>query len=176
MDRDELEHMLERVSHETTLAQHQLVALQQRLEALMATRDGLRSLLQTMTDVEVQAPSAVATGTAPKPSVSVTVTPTEDLESGPGEKPTGSNAARQILQSDRTRFWTVRDVLAEEIRRGWAEPGKKRDATRVALVRLRERFPRSVERVDTPVMAYRWHEDLPSPNGSGTPHKEGAGW
>jgi hypothetical protein len=81
------------------------------------------------------------------------------------EPPRGKEAARQVLESDPSRFWTVREVHDEEVRRGWTEPrtrgAKGNPPSRIALDRLQKDYPQNVEVTDTPVLAYRW-----SPNPS----------
>jgi hypothetical protein len=108
MDRDELSRMLQRITDEATDVQHQLVSLQERLDALMTTGDGLRKLLGTT-------PSATSYPVSAEPPS----TDAPDASASNGEKPTGGAAVRLILMSDPSRFWTVRDVWTEAKRRSW---------------------------------------------------------
>lgn len=184
MDRAELEHLLEQVASERTAAQHQLAALQDRVTALTKTFEGLQALLdltpestefvfKTGSDTARVAEAAHAAEAAQR------VTPAPEAPSRAIVTPVGMQAAKLVLQADMTKFWSVREVWDEEVRRGWAEslPNKKRNApARIALVRLRERYPDSVEQIDAPVLAYRWSpKSSPSQNGSGASHAEVSG-
>ena len=72
----------------------------------------------------------------------------------------GKEAARQVLESDPSRFWTVREVHDEEVRRGWGEyrpPGAPGNPpSRAALDRLQKEYPENVEVQTDPALAYRW--------------------
>jgi hypothetical protein len=177
VDRTALERLLEQVAVEKTAAQHQLVALQERVNALTKTAEGLQALLdltpepaelvfKTDSDTAhaVEAAHVAEEAQHVKPAVAV---------------PSGTQAARLILQTDPTRFWTVSEVWDEEIRRGWAQPletTKRNAPARIALVRLKERYPDSVEKITAPVLAYRWSpKSSPSQNGSGASHSEVSG-
>lgn len=76
-----------------------------------------------------------------------------------------------VLKSDPTRYWTVREIWDEEVRRNWAEPTKDAlAAVRVALRRLRDREGQ-VQVLNGPTYAYRWvagsrTEVLAATNGS----------
>jgi hypothetical protein len=93
---------------------------------------------------------------------------TEPHPAIPEITPTGMNAAMQVLQGDTTRFWTVREVWDEQVRRGWAKPTEDgHEAVRKALVRLRKRDS-CVQFVEGPTYTYRWvAEELAPSNGSG---------
>lgn len=101
---------------------------------------------------------------------------TEPQATAPAGRPMGSTAAKQILQSDPDRAWTVREVWDEEVKRGWAKPsGESRDAVRIALKRLRDRDPRVQTASDGLAYTYRWRIESPAgelalSNGSGVSH------
>lgn len=79
---------------------------------------------------------------------------------GAEKPPKGKLAALEILKSDESRFWTVRQVWDEQVRRGWAEPrprgAKGNPPSRVALMRLQKDYPDNVVMIKTPLMAFRW--------------------
>jgi hypothetical protein len=79
---------------------------------------------------------------------------------GARKPPVGKVAALEILKSDESRFWTVREVWDEQVRRGWAQPRprgtKGNPPSRLALMRLREDYPDNVARIDEPLMAFKW--------------------
>jgi hypothetical protein len=85
--------------------------------------------------------------------------------------PTGMNAARQVLQADTSRSWTVREVWDEQVRQGWVDPEEDgREAVRLALKRLREKDPQVQVKRDEKGLAftYRWiSSELAPSNGSG---------
>jgi hypothetical protein len=66
--------------------------------------------------------------------------------------------AKVILQSDKSRKWTPRDVWAQMVERGWAEDTKDaRTAIRVALKRLHERERDHITRTEDGLThAYQW--------------------
>jgi hypothetical protein len=66
--------------------------------------------------------------------------------------------ATVILQSDKSRKWTPRDVWEQMVERGWAEDTKDaRTAVRVAMKRLHEREPEHVTRTEDGLThAYQW--------------------
>jgi hypothetical protein len=165
VDRLELERTLQHIDDETSAAQNEMLRLQGHLDALVKARDGLRALLEASAP-----PSAVPDGHEdPVPGTSFpphlsdkTDTPTESVQQvtrsdetvvvqSPLEKPTGITAASWVLQSDPTRFWPVRSVWEEEQAQHWDH---SLDAVRIALVRLHDRG--RVERLEKPVMSYRW--------------------
>lgn len=179
MDRVDFGRLLEQVAAEKTAAQHQLAALQERVNALAKTEEGLQALLALPIEqgAELEVAATEAVGTASRPDQAQ---PLQEVLGAPSQlssAPAGMEAAKQVLQSDPSRFWSVRDVAAEEIRRGWAEPqGKKRNApARIALVRLKERYPDLVDEITTPLLAYRWSaHSSPRQNGPGESHAEEA--
>jgi hypothetical protein len=206
VDRAEIERLIAQVADETTDVQHRLVSLQARLAALMTTGDGLRALLQ-VTPEEIPGPPAsgtvanldtggsrvepqvkvniaadeVDTPEAESPAMADTITDPSASQAGDldDEKPDGvRNTVLKILRGDPNKFWTVREVFEEEVRRGWAEnvTGPKRDATvRMALTRLKSSDPR-IERVNEPVVAYRWRTDSSaSRNGSAMGNEKESG-
>jgi hypothetical protein len=173
LDRADLEHLLADVEGETTEVQHTLVSLQARLDALIKTGDGIRALLQVMPEPPSERRPSLTAVSAEAHLVATAemmanASVTEADSALPQEPPAGSSAARKVLQSDPSRFWTVRQVWDEEIKLGWIkpDPSSKGAAVRIALVRLNASDPR-VERVDGPVVAYRWRPE-PSPNHNGS--------
>ena len=181
MDHAELARLVEMVTAEKTAAQHHLSALQDRVTALTKTAEGLQALLDlTPESAELvfkgDADTAQAVEAARVVAETEPVTRAVEAPSRPMVKPNGVQAAKLILESDQSRFWSVRDVWDEEIRRGWAEPERvkgRNPPARIALVRLKQRYPENVEVVNAPVLAYRWRpETSPSQNGSGSLHTE----
>jgi hypothetical protein len=181
MDRAELEHLLEQVNAEKATMQNQVAALQARLTALMKAADGIQALLEmtpAQPDLVLKADSDaghVADAAVVREVERVVPLP----QSSRVEVPKGKKAARLILESDQSKFWTVRQVWNEQVRRGWAEPrprGRKGNPpSRIALMRLQEDYPANVEVIDAPVLAYRWTSgSSSSPNGSGVSHAEEA--
>jgi hypothetical protein len=179
VDRAQFARLLEQVAAEKTAAQHQLAALQARVSALTKTEEGLQALL------DLTAESAAYTKTdfeaAHVIEESQQVAPTAGEPSRPTVPPSGAQAAKLVLQSDQSRFWPVSEVWDEEVRRGWAEArprgtNKRNAPARIALMRLKERYPENVEVISTPVLAYRWRPATsPSQNGSGPSHAEVSG-
>lgn len=163
MNRDELEHLLEQVDAEKTGVQNQLAALQGRLTALTKAADGLQALLEmTPAPKEWAFKADSDAGQATDAGENVVRAPQSHMDEPPSG-PRGREAARLILQSDQSKFWTVRQVSDEQVRRGWTKPrprgAKKNAPARVALTRLKERYPENVEVIETPVLAYRWTSD-----------------
>lgn len=140
MDPDELKRLLEQVDAEKTVVQGQIAELHGRRTALAKTADGIRGIL----------------GLPPEPG-----TRPAAGSRAPGT-PNGAEAARLVLESDTSRFWTVRDVHDEQVRRGWAAPRPRGAAgnppCRMALMRLHEQYPESVQRTDSPFLAFKWTE------------------
>lgn len=169
MDRLELERTLKHIEDETSVAQNEMLRLQGHLDALVKARDGLRALLGasappvTVPD-ERQGPST--NGSFPPSTSDKTDTSTDSIQhiaqsdnkavQSPIEKPTGVAAASWVLQTDPSRFWPVRSVWEAEQRQHWDQT---MDAVRIALVRLHNRG--LVERIEKPVMSYRWKTKLP---------------
>lgn len=174
MDRPELEHLLEQVGAEKAAVERQITVLQARLTALATTAGGVQALLET---TPASAGWASAEGSGPG-QASVTVASDGARQAPPsprdiGRKPTpkGKAAAKLILQSDTSRFWSVREVWGEIVRRGWAEPrqqGRKGNPpARIALMRVQEDYPDNVLVTDSPVLSYKW-TSTPSTGGSGS--------
>jgi hypothetical protein len=179
-DQTALKRLLDQWDAERYALQHQIATLQGRLNALAKASEGVRALL------EVSGPEQLAFEPGPEESQTTEVAYGREVEylvpgaQGPAEEvPKGKEAARLVLQSDTSRFWNVRDVSDEQIRRGWAEPRppgtKGNPPARAALMRLKDQYPDNVEMVETPFMAFKW-TDHPSPsrNGSGASHTEEA--
>lgn len=120
-----------------------------------------RGLWQPPAAIEADVGVSAAAAAANSPAAA------EPYSAAPEGTPAGANAAMQVLQSDPARLWNVREVWAEEVKRGWAEPTPNgREAVRVALGRLRKREPR-VEFIEGPVYTYRWRpQELAPSNGS----------
>jgi len=76
----------------------------------------------------------------------------------PTTKPRTADGALRIIQSDLSRYWTVRDIWEAMVERGWAQDNKdSRSAVRIALTRLSVKHAGELERVDAPpTHAYRW--------------------
>jgi hypothetical protein len=186
VDYAELKHLLEDVESEQDAVRGQLAALQSRSSALAKAAEGIRALLEMAPD------SALRSASVPMAaSAVVTMADTRqgdyrvpaDQYRVPADQehaPKGKGAAKLILESDPSRFWTVRDVHDEQVRRGWAEyrpPGAPGNPpSRAALQRLQEEYPDNVEVQMTPVLAYKWTpETSRSLNGFGAaPHAEEA--
>jgi hypothetical protein len=178
MDHDDLLRMLRALQQERADAEHQLAGLQRRVEALRKTADGLEELIGSIVSVtkvsvtkddgQPAVTETAETGRSdsqpPKttaPGIQQSLTP-----QGRVAPPKGSSAALAVLKSAPERFWTVREVWDEQVKQGWAGGTKdSRAAVRVALVRLARRDPH-VDRIDSPVSAYRWSSDLSSSNGA----------
>jgi hypothetical protein len=179
VDHTELKRLLEDIESENDAVQSQLAALQTRSSALAKTAEGIRALLEMSPD------SALRSAGVPMPASAVAAAAgTREAEyRAPADQekaPKGKGAAKLILESDPSRFWTVRDVHDEEVRRGWAEyrpPGTPGNPpSRAALQRLQEEYPDNVEVQITPVLAFKWTpETSRSLNGFGAaPHAEEA--
>jgi hypothetical protein len=178
VDPSDLARTLESLQQERTKAEHQLIALQRRVEALRKAADGMEELLSSELDSAEPVPSAAKADAGETPAD----TPPRQ---GQVNEPAGSTAAKTILKSDPARFWTVREVWDEQVRRGWANPSKDAfAAVRAALVRLYKRDAPEIERVNAPALAYRFNDgrtprprvtevsivplgELPLSNGSG---------
>ena len=156
----------------------QRTVVQEVMDALNKTSEGLRSLLEMTPDrmsalFEPDARPVRAAQAAANVPAKAQFVPSPNTTSGPK----GKEAVRLILQSDKSRFWTIREVWDEQVRRGWSEPmprGKRRNPpSRAALSRLLDDFPNNVEVRTEPTLSYRW-TDQPSSslNGSGL-HSEG---
>jgi hypothetical protein len=166
VDRSEIERLLEQLSAERE-------ALQSRLATVTKAADGLQALLE-MTPAPVDWPAVAGSGaghvdeTSRREVQGVMLAP--QLPSG--EPPRGMEAARQVLESDTSRFWTVREVADEQVRRGWAEPrergAKGNPPARAALERLEHQYRENVRVIESPLKAYKWiSQPSPSQNGSG---------
>jgi hypothetical protein len=166
VDRTEIERLLEQLNAERE-------ALQSRLTIVEKATDSLQALLE-MSPASTGWSSVAGSGAghvdlAPvREEQQVTPVPQPPAE----ETPKGMRAAQLILQSDTSRFWNVREVSDEEIRRKWAEPrprgAKGNPPARAALERLRTQYPRNIKVIGSPFLAYKWISD-PSPtlNGAG---------
>lgn len=99
---------------------------------------------------------------------------TSEPASAPASPETGMSAAEaavKVLKLDKGRTWSVNDAHAEAIGNCWVPPTVRRDAMKVALMRVHRRYPDHVERQENPV-SYRWRDDPASLNGSGPSHRE----
>jgi hypothetical protein len=151
MDHVQMERMLGDLRRERTEAEHQLVALQRRVDALRKAADGMEDLLASDTEAPLE------------PSSPVVEPPRPADASAPREphieKPAGGRAALSVLKLNPDRFWTVREVWEEEVKQGWiAETKDARAAVRVALTRL-YKSDAAVDRLDGPTSSYRWTAD-----------------
>lgn len=163
VDHADLKRLLGEVESEQEAVASQLAALQVRSSALAKTAEGIRALLEMTPEV---APWSVGVLSSANHAA-----PVADTQRAEGI-PKGKGAAKLILESDQSRFWNVRDVHDEEVRRGWAEPrppgAPGNPPSRIALQRLAEEYPDNVEVQTEPVLAYRWTSKRPpSVNGSG---------
>jgi hypothetical protein len=170
VDDTELKRLLEDIESENDAVQRHLAALQSRSSALVKAAEGIRALLE-MPPRSVQVPLAPPVAAGP-PAMVGSRQPEYRVPAEHGPVPKGKNAAKLILESDPSRFWTVRDVHDEEVRRGWAEfrpPGAPGNPpSRAALQRLHEDYPDNVVVQMAPVMAYKWNpETSRSHNGFG---------
>lgn len=169
MDRVDLERTLQHIEAETSAAQNEMLALQARLDALTKAREGLRALLDTSGYLLTDAPEP----RTDEPDSSLRLdeqdasVDRQDLQ--PPDKPSGTAAARWVLQTDPTKFWTVRAVWEAEQEQRWQQT---MDAVRIALMRLHERG--MVERIEKPVMSYRWKPQASLSSGSGVHTTEGS--
>jgi hypothetical protein len=173
MDRDDLLRTLRALQQERADAERQLAGLQKRVEALRKTADGLEELIGPIAPViEEDGPAVISeiaetgrSGSQPPSATAPAVQQSLTLQ-GRVAPPRGSSAALTVLRSVPEHFWTVREVWEEQVKQGWAEETKDgRAAVRVALARLARRDSH-VDRIDSPVSAYRWSSYLPSSNGS----------
>ena len=124
MDRTEIERLLEQVEGEKNDVQSRLATLQAQSNALVKAAEGLRALLD-MTPEHARLP--VSFDLRPGPAAEETAT-REDEQSasavrGRAEKPPkGKRAVKLIIESDQSRFWNVREVWDEQVRRRWEQP------------------------------------------------------
>jgi hypothetical protein len=177
MDHGELSRLLGEFESENDGVLRQITALQSRSSALIRAADGIRALLEVAPE-SVGSASRLATVPLPSSAAAVVADVREAENRVPADHeqvPKGKGAAKLVLESDTSRFWTVRDVHDEEVRRGWAEyraPGASGNPpARAALQRLQEDHPDNVEVQEAPVLAYKWVPNrLPSINGSGASH------
>lgn len=166
MDRQDLLRTLNSLRSERTEAEHQLAMLQRRVDALRKAADGMEDLLASD-----EASPAWGNSATVQVSVETAVESDEPLvvlksPHAHVKDPSGGQAALTVLKTDPSRFWTVREVWDDQVKRGWAADTKDaRAAVRVALVRLAQRDP-AVERLDGPTSAYRWTPSSPSHNAS----------
>jgi hypothetical protein len=170
MDRTALEHLSEQVNAEKA-------ALEARLAVVARFADDIRDLLE-MTPAETERTSAVVPPAGRSAEAAAAGEPrraTPARRRRAKKTPRGKDAARLILESDPSRFWTVRDVHDEEVRRGLTDfrpPGTPGNPpSRIALQRAQQEWPDNVEVQTAPVLAYKWN---PRPslslNGSGSSH------
>jgi hypothetical protein len=157
MDRAHMEEMLVDLRRERAEAEGQLVILQRRVDSLRKAAEGMEELLVSDPDLPDESVQRVTEPSYPT-SRQGTVGPKI-------KEPSGGSAATAVLSSDPTRFWTVREVWEEQVKRGWAPDTKDgRAAVRVALSRLQRRDPR-VDRAEGPTPSYRWNPQLTQNNG-----------
>jgi len=158
MDRGHLEQMLNELRQERTEAEHQLAALQRRVDALRKAAEGIEDLLgsEPSQPVEANRTGDADTDTKPDTASTVPLAVPRTSSSIPTAEPRGGDAARQVLRSAPGRYLTAREVWEEEVRQGWAEPtADGRAAVRVALKRLCARDQR-VRLLAGPTHAYCW--------------------
>jgi len=172
MDHSEIERVLEQLNAERE-------GLQARLATVTTAVDSFQALLEmTPAPAEVPAVTDSAPGQAEVAPVAEAQQVALAVQFPAGEPPRGMEAARLILQSDMTRYWNVKEVSDEQVRRGWAEPrprgAKGNPPARAALERLKNQYRDNVRVVWSPFLAYRWvvPEPSPSPNGSGAARAE----
>lgn len=134
------------------------------LEARIAELDAMEASVQVTV-------SAIAKYGKGPPGTSVPVAPPTGAPAPAETGMSAAEAALKVLKLDKSRDWSVNDSHAEAIGRGWVPPTVRRDAMKVALMRVHRRNPDHIERHDNPV-SYRWRDDPPSPNGSGPSHTE----
>lgn len=167
MDRAEIERLLGQLEAERQ-------TLQSRLATVTKAADGLQALLE-MTPGPSEWPSRAGSDAGQEDQAPEREPQEATPASEPpvGEPPRGMEAVRLILQSDTSRYWNVKEVFDEQVRRGWAQPrergAKGNPPARAALERLKNQYREHVAVVDSPFLAYMWLPDSsPSPNGSGT--------
>ena len=168
MDRIRLEQMLDDLRQERSETEQQVAALQVRLDALRKTADGIEELLTSEPTTEP--------ATAPAESADAAGTLSGGAAGGrlPVESPTGSPAAKIILQGTPGQFRTVREVWDEQATRGWVQRTKEtRAAVRAALDRLHKRDP-NVERITGPTLAYRWISPQGEPGAGAASSRNGS--
>jgi hypothetical protein len=170
MDRAELTRLLKQVTAEKTDVWSRVAALQERLNALTKAEDGLQALLDmTPAPAEWAFKADRDAGHAAETSGVATGHAVATSHDSAEATPKGKQAVKLILQSDTRRFWTVREMSDEQIRRGWEKPRprgtKGNPPARLALPRLQEEFPDNVEMRTEPLIAYRWNpEPHPKPD------------
>jgi hypothetical protein len=171
VDRTEVERLLAQLNAERE-------ALQARLTIVAKAADGLQALLE-MNSGPVELPGRARSDAGH--AEDAPVLETQDVRPAPQppaeETPKGMRAAQLILQSDTSKFWNVREVSDEEVRRGWAEPrergAKGNPPARAALERLKKYYPGNVKTIGSPFLAYKWvAQPSLSLNGSGASQAE----
>jgi hypothetical protein len=179
MNRADLVRLLAQVNADKADVQNQVADLQGRLLALTKAADGLQALLD-MTPAPREW-AFVSDSDAGHAVAEVAQASEEEraltAEGHSGWTPRGRQAARLILESDTSKFWSVRQVWDEQVKRGWAEPrrrgAKGNPPARVALQRLHDHYPEHVQVITAPVLAYKWVPGpSSSPNGTGASHAE----
>ncbi len=166
MDRTEVERMLAQLNAERE-------ALQSRLTTVTKAADGLQALLEiTPAPVELPARARSDAGHVEEALALEARDVRPAVELPAEEQPKGMEAARRILESDTSKFWNVREVWDEQVKRGWAEPrprgARGNPPARAALDRLIKQYPDNVKMIASPFLAYRWiAQPSSSPNGSG---------
>jgi hypothetical protein len=171
VDRAEIERLLEQLSAERE-------TLRSRLTAVTKAAEGLEALLE-MTPVAGEWPSRPGSdaGQAEVTHARETQHIVPAVLRAAKDPPRGMRAVRLILESDTSRYWNVREVSDEEVRRGWAEPrlrgAKGNPPARAALDRLKSQYPDNVDVIKEPILAFRWTPDASlSLNGSGASRAE----
>lgn len=166
VDRAELEHLLEQVNAEKAVVQSRLATLTRAADGLQALLDMTPAPSEWIYKSDSDAGRATETASVSEPGQAAPG-PVEIIEGAPR----GLEAAQRILESDTSRYWEVREVSDEQIRRRWAKPRPRgtrgNPPARVALDRLHKKYPNNVQVRTTPVLAYKWiPEPAPSVNGS----------
>lgn len=155
MTHDRYAQVLRDLQQEREEAEHELAALQLRVDALREATEGIEKLVRSERNIPSQAP----------PDARPPPPPAKPRSTGDG--------ALVIIQSDTSRYWTVRQVWEEMVKREWAGDARDaRDAVRIALVRLAKKHVGQLERVPAgATFAYRWNGDT---NSNGHPALPGS--